>query len=160
MRYTLVQVNERFCRALSHALFDSDLIATRITLTVAELLWSVMLLWPGDTFARPPYEVMGVIAREECWAVVFALSAVTQFTIVMQQDYYTRWAHYFSAWNALLWSTAVISILLSVYPPPAAIGGEIALALGASWIWARPLLLSQGYRRAAAADRQEEPSDR
>jgi hypothetical protein len=31
-------------------------------------------------------------------------------------------------------------MLASVYPPPAAIGGEIALALSAFWIWLRPIL--------------------
>lgn len=49
---------------MSRALFDSDLIATRLALFIAEALWATMLFWPGDTFERPTYSAMGVIAPE------------------------------------------------------------------------------------------------
>ena len=32
---------------LSKALWDSDLVATRIVLSLSEMFWAVMLLWPG-----------------------------------------------------------------------------------------------------------------
>ena len=49
----------------------------------------------------------------------------------------------FANWNAVLWVTVVGSALFSVYPPPAAMAGEIVLASAAVWIWLRPLLLDR-----------------
>lgn len=137
--------------AVSRVLFDTDLIATRLVLAFAELMWGIMLFWPGDTFGRPTYHVMAHVMNEEAWALVFLVSAVTQVAIVLLEDYNSRFARYFACWNGLLWSYVVVSMLLSVYPPPAAVGGEIALALSACWIFLRPFILSIGYHRAARA---------
>lgn len=132
---------------LSRGLWDSDLIATRISLSIAEFFWATMLLWPGDTFGRPTYAVMSHLMTEEAWGMVLLLSAVTQLTIVMEENFYSQFARMFSAWNACLWVFLVLSMLLSVYPPPAAIGGEIALAFGACWIWLRPYILQGMYTK-------------
>lgn len=134
--------------SLSKALFDSDLVATRITLALAEFMWAVMLFWPGDTFARPTYFVMSQVANEITWALLFSITAAFQVTIVVLRDYGGKFARYFSAWNAVMWVFVVSSMLISVYPPPAAVGGEIALACAAAWIWVRPAILAEGYRRA------------
>lgn len=138
--------------AFTRALFDSDLVASRVSLAIAELTWAIMLFWPGDTFARPTYTLMAHVAVEEVWAAVFFLSAVTQISIIAMEDFHSTLARYFAGWNAALWVYTVLSMLLSVYPPPAAIGGEIALALSATWIWLRPLVLLEGYRRVARAN--------
>jgi hypothetical protein len=134
--------------ALSRALFDSDLIASRLMLAIAELLWSTLLMWPGDTFTRPTYTGMAHVMHEEAWALVFLVSAATQFSIVIQADYHCRLARYFAAWNAVLWAFCVVSMLMSVYPPPAAISGEIALTLAAAWIWLRPFIILKGIEHA------------
>ena len=134
--------------SLSKLLWDTDLIATRFLLAMAEFMWAFLLVWPGETFSRPTYNHMAMVLPEEGWAVIFALSSVTQLTIVLMHDYHSRFARYFAGWNAMLWSYVVISMLLSVYPPPAAISGEIALAIGALWVWVRPYILVEGYRRA------------
>lgn len=139
----------KFIQALSKALWDSDLIATRIMLSIAEFSWFIMLAWPGDTFGRPTYTHMALIVNEEVWSIVFLLSAITQFTIVLQEDIHSKFARYFAAWNAAFWGYVVVSMLLSVYPPPAAIGGEIALAFAAGWIWIRPYILSEGHKYAS-----------
>lgn len=133
---------------ISCALWDSDLIASRVSLAIAELMWAIMLLWQGDTFGRPTYSIMSHVMTEEAWGLVLLLSATTQITIVMAKNFHGYFARLFAAWNATLWVFLVVSILLSVYPPPAAIGGEIALACTAVWIWVRPLFLMEGYRRA------------
>lgn len=138
----------KLIHGLSRALWDSDLVATRMSLAIAEAFWAVMLLWPGDTFGRPTYAVMGHVMREEAWGLVLLLSAVTQVTIVVG-DYYHNWfARIFAGWNAVLWWFLCASMMLSVSPPPAAIGGEIALACAAGWVWLRPYILSDMYRRA------------
>lgn len=41
---------------------------------------------------------------------------------------------YFAAYNALLWVFVVGSMLLSVYPPPAAISAEIVMTCAATWM--------------------------
>lgn len=40
---------------MAAAIFDSDLIATRLLLAFAEFLWAAMLFWPGYTFKRKNY---------------------------------------------------------------------------------------------------------
>lgn len=141
-------VNDKLVPAVSKAIFDSDLVATRLLLFFAELLWAIMLGWKGDTFGRPTYTAMSHIMSEEAWALVFLVSSAMQLTIVLQDSFHTQFARYFAAWNASLWSTVVIGMLISVYPPPAAIAGEIALAFAAVWIWLRPYILTEGLRRA------------
>ena len=136
---------QKYIRAFSTALWDTDLIASRITLAIAEFFWAVMLLWPGDTFARPTYSHMASIMSENTWGLLFLLSAVTQISIVLIEDMHSRFARYFAAWNAALWCYTVYAMIVSVYPPPAAIGGEIALAITAAWIFTRPYILAKGY---------------
>ena len=41
-------MTNRALRGMSRALFDSDLIASRLALFLAEALWAIMLFWPGD----------------------------------------------------------------------------------------------------------------
>jgi hypothetical protein len=124
------------------------MIATRFILGTAELLWAVMLLWPGPTFGRPTYTEMAAVFSEEAWALIFLLSALTQFSIVLMEDFHSKFAKYFAGWNAALWGFVVSSMLISVYPPPAAIAGEIALAIGALWIFIRPYILAEGLHSA------------
>ena len=125
----------------SSALFESDLIATRLSLAIAELLWAVMLLWPGDTFERPTYYWMSHIGSETVWAFIFLGSGLYQWYIVAAQKVRTKEAELFAWFNSLVWVSTVGFMLASVYPPPAAIGGEISLAVAAFWIAARHVVL-------------------
>lgn len=136
------------CRKVSTALFDSDLIATRVFLAIAEFLWAGMLWWPGDSFSRPTYTVMAVVMPEDMWAILFMVTGCLQMYIVINSLYNTLRAHYFALWNASLWTAVVLSMLLSVYPPPAAIAGEVSMMFAAVWIWLRPVLLAH-WRRVA-----------
>lgn len=134
--------------SITSALWDTNLVSSRLLLGIAEMLWAILLFWPGETFGRPTYTIMARVMTEETWALVFALSSVTQLTIVIRRDYHCWQARYFAAWNMVLWVFVVMSMLLSVYPPPAAISAEIALAMAAVWIWARPFLLLRGLEHA------------
>jgi hypothetical protein len=93
---------------------------------------------------------MAHVVSEEAWALIFAASSITQLGIVLQEDFHSRFARYFAGWNALLWLYTVAGMLLSVYPPPAAIGGEISLAVLACWIFVRPYALHAMHGRAHA----------
>lgn len=137
----------KILQTMSEALFDSDLVATRLALALGEMCWGIMLFWPGDTFARPTYSLMASLAPEIVWAVVFVVTSALQFSIVVKQAYYRQWARIFAAWNAILWLFCIGSMLASVYPPPAAVGGEIALAVSALWVWVRPYIIAEGQRR-------------
>lgn len=128
-------------------MWASDLIGSRITLAIAEFTWAIMLFWPGDTFDRPTYSHMAVVMSEEWWGLVFLLSSFIQISIVLRQKCNETWAWYFAGWNFCLWGFTVCSMLASVYPPPAAIGGEIALCLSSFWIWLRPLIVSDTAKR-------------
>ena len=143
---------------LSHrvaaAIFDSDLIATRLLLAFSEFLWAVMLFWPGDSFGRPAYVLMAELATEEVWACAFGVTSYLQLRIVLGNRQHTLWAHYFALWNSLLWAVVVGSMLLSVYPPPAAIAGEISLMVAAAWVWVRPMILMHYARLAHGYARQ------
>jgi hypothetical protein len=117
-------------------------------LALAEWTWAILLLWPGDTFSRPTYKVLAHVMHEEAWALLFLITAVTQTTIVLTEAFHSLYAKTFAGLNAVLWGFVVVSMLLSVYPPPAAISGEIALMLGAIWIWVRPYIEMQGIANA------------
>lgn len=132
---------EKTISALSRVLFDSQMVTARLLLALAEFLWGVLLLWPGDTFERPTYSIMALVMSELPWAGFFLTSAAMQVWILASEDYHSRPARAFAAWNAIFWASIACSMLLSVYPPPAAISGEIALAIAAVWIWLRPHLI-------------------
>lgn len=138
---------KQFWRGMSRAAFDSDFVAIRITLAIAELSWAVMLFWPGDTFARPTYTFMASIASEEAWAAMFLVSAFCQISIALTNACNTPFARAFGIWNAVLWIITVGTMLASVYPPPAAIGGEFALMLSSIWIGVRPAILVRLHKK-------------
>ncbi len=127
-------------KALKRVVWKSDLIASRITLAIGEFFWAIMLLWPGDTFSRPTYDHMSNIMPEELWGIVFLISSTIQVSIVLADKMNSAFAWYFAGWNFVFWGYTVWSMLASVYPPPAAIGGEMAMVLSAGWIWLRPIL--------------------
>lgn len=128
--------------------FYSNQHSARFMLALAETFWCLALLWPGDTFIRPTYEVMASVANETAWAVIFGLTAFCQWVIFLHGQYNCRFACRFATWNMLLWWFVTVSMYLSVYPPPAAISGELALAIGASWIYVRSGLGVNGRRES------------
>lgn len=127
--------------------FYSDLNITRFLLGLAEMIWAISLFWPGDTFSRPTYDVMSSLASEHFWASTFLLTSLLQFFILFLKQTQTRFAIVFAAWNTLLWWYVCISMYLSVYPPPAAISGELTLAFAASLIFIRSGYIVIGGRR-------------
>lgn len=139
---------KRVIPAFSRALFDTDLIASRMILSAAEMFWAIMLFWPGNSFDRPTYSVMAVCFPETVWAIMFLLMGLMQISIVITEEFHSTFARTFAALNAIFWTFVVVSMLLSVSPPPAAIGGEVALAMAAIWIFVRPYVLYRGIVRA------------
>ena len=139
---------EQYWSAISHTIFDTDLTGVRLGLAMSSFVWFALLAWPGETFGRPTYTIMSHVMSEEAWAFIFLTDAVAQMSIVLQEDFHSKFARYFAGFNATLWGFVVISMLLSVSPPAAAISAEIVSAVWAFWIWVRPYILAEGYRRA------------
>ena len=142
-----MRIRKSFYKRLAEVIFDTDLVGVRLTLFLGEVFWAIGFIWPGETTARPIYDVVSRVGGDAFWAFVFMMSAATQITIIMQDDLHSCFARYFAGWNATLWSFCCISALFSVYPPPAAMGGETALALAAIWIWIRPYILEYGEKK-------------
>ena len=114
-------------------LWRMETTSTRIALALGSLGWGVMLWWPGDTFARPAYSLMAQMLPELGWGSLFLLHGVySLYSIITNQ----RGKLAFLTEGALgcaLWTGSCAGIILSVYPPPAAIAGEISLAFFSWW---------------------------
>jgi hypothetical protein len=124
-------------RHITHIIFFSDLHAIRFVLFVAELIWSLSLFFHSTSFDRQIYSIMAEIAPEMAWALLFGGSAMIQLFFMLTQNYFSREAQVFAGWNAAFWILVVISMYNSMVPPPSGLAGEIALTLGACWVFVR-----------------------
>lgn len=131
---------------LRRVVWGSDLNGVRFVLGLAELIWAITLLWPGDTFDRPTYTVMRHVMSENAWAFVFLMTGLMQWAILAADMCHDKPAILFAGWNTSLWLYVVISMYLSVSPPPAAISGELALAFAAGWVFVRSGYKTTGRR--------------
>jgi len=122
---------------IEYIIYRSPLVGTRFTLALAEFIWAITLLWIGETFARPTYAGMAILLPENAWGILFFVMASIQGILLILRDFSSKFAVIFSAVNATIWIYICVSMYMSVYPPPAAISGELALALAASWIFIR-----------------------
>lgn len=122
---------------LDYILYRSPLVGTRFTLALAELIWAITLFWEGDTFQRPTYAGMANVMSEVTWGFVFLITALIQTYLLLAMKFHNRFSVIFAGYNAFLWTFVCISMYMSVYPPPSAISGELALAFAASWVFMR-----------------------
>jgi len=141
---------QRFIGAVSRILWDTDLIGSRLTLALAEFVWGILLLWPGRVFHIPMYSNLFGVMSADAWGTLFLLTSIGQMSILMSDKLHTWFARMFASWNMVLWVSVIVGLTFSVYPPPATIGGEIALMLSAVWIWIRPYILAEGHKRVAS----------
>lgn len=142
----------KYIKAFSRAIWDSDLIASRMLLAIAEFTWAIMLLWPGATFDRQPYELMSRFAGEDAWGILFLVIGSIQLYILMAERFHDTFSRVFAGVNSFFWCLSTYAIIVSISPPPAAIGGNIALSVASIWIFARPYVLVE--RMHAHAKRQ------
>lgn len=134
--------------------WSADVRPAQFTLGTASIIWAIMLFWPGETFARQTYAVMAHIANEHIWATAFLAVGVANIYNVVSA-FWKPWPRFISRFDALLtatvWCAAVVSMLIAVSPPPAAIAGEIAIAITAFWIFVRtdlPILKNKRHTDA------------
>lgn len=144
----MMTLKQRTVTAFSKALFDSELVMLRIMLGVSELFWAILLFWPGDSFSQPYYSTINKYIDETQLATIFMVFALTQFFIIFTEKFHCKFSQGFACFSAFLWCTTIISVFISVYPPPSQIGGEIVLMFGAVWVWLRPMILYHGIKNA------------
>ena len=124
------------CKIMSLILY-SDLLCTRFTLGLSELLWAITLFWPGNTFGRPTYHAMAATGlSEEMWGVIWLVTGFTQMYILFSGRHHTQFAVAFAGFNAILWWFVILGCYVSVHAP-AAMSGEVALCIAASWVYIR-----------------------
>ena len=122
---------------LRHLMFNIDMEGTRFTLSFAAIIWSIMLFWNGDTFDRPTYTYMAAIADELTWATLFGLQGICAFYSLLAEKKNRFLFNFDAVLGCLLWSGSCVAMLMSVYPPPAAISAEIAAAFASWWVLVR-----------------------
>lgn len=127
---------------LRHMLMYGDLSMAKLILSLASILWALLLFWPGDTFGptRTTYSLMAHWMSEMTWGALFLVHGVLSFWAIL-------WCRN-DAWlvigdcvlGALLW-TCSCSLMMFAYlpnnPPPAAISAEIILAILSWWFLIR-----------------------
>lgn len=125
-------------RRLLRMAFYSDLNPIRIILALSEMIYAVAFFWPGETITRQPYHHMRyIMSTDEAWGLLFLTSAVLQSYILLSAKYHSHFAVTFAFLNATLWWVASLTIYTALYPPAAGMSGEIALAMGATWVFSR-----------------------
>jgi hypothetical protein len=132
--------------AVSRLVWDTDLVASRFILAMAEFIWAIMLLLPGDTFPKNEVPHLAIFP-EYVWGFIFLFSGLVQTGIILYEHMRSGFAKMFALFNAVLWVYLVLSILIDSYPPVVGIAGEITLMLTALWIWIRPYILAEGLYR-------------
>jgi hypothetical protein len=141
-------LKQKTVNAFSRALFDTELVMLRILLGISELFWSLLLFWPGDSFSQPYYSTISRYICETQLAIIFLVFALIQFFIIFTEKFHCKFSQGFAFLSAVLWCITIISVFISVYPPPSQIGGEIVLMFGAIWVWLRPIILYRGIKNA------------
>ena len=122
---------------LNLVLWGSDLIATRFFIATASLIWGFLLFWPGETFGRPTYDMMAKFASEPVWAILFTLHGVLSLYALLYNIKSKSLLVFDGVLGCLLWTGSCVAMLLSVYPPPAAISAEIVTAFASWWVLVR-----------------------
>lgn len=126
-----------------------DTVVARLILAMVAALWAAMLLMPGDTFERPVYANMALIASESYWAVAWLAYAIALFVRTLSRYRHRKWITFaINGAGVLLFGAATACIVFSrVWPAPAATAGDIGLSLVAVWLFMRSGLNNEpGWR--------------
>jgi hypothetical protein len=119
----------------------SDTTQTRFFLGITALLWALALIMPGDSFSRPTFAYMSMLAgdnAEEKWTAAFALYAVLDIWLVF---YYVRTKYVsflVNVFGVLLFTSVAYAVgTLSGEPFPAGVAAHCGVALAAVWVLIR-----------------------
>lgn len=130
----------------------SDTTPTRFLLALAGAAWALFLFAPGDTFTRPVYRYMAIVAGDNAeakWAVLWALYSIGMFCRVFSSTQRPRLSLAIHVLGMLLyWGTTVSIYFTLTFPLPAALATDIILSVAAGWVLVRTGVNSEGgWRR-------------
>lgn len=117
--------------------WKSETEAIKLYIAMASLLWSFLLFWPGDTFSRPTYKLMAEFGSETTWAILFLVQGLAGLIVLLFKCKRTALAVLDSILGCILWTGSCMAMILSAYPPPAAISAEIVAAWFSWWLLLR-----------------------
>lgn len=125
-------------RRLTDLVVYSETTPSRITMTIASLLWGLLLLWPGETFDAPRYEFMRAIAPERWWGAAFLIIGICLGWRALSptERPILAFAVNMSAF-CLFAGSAVALWLARPLPVPADDAAQLALALLSLWVLMR-----------------------
>jgi hypothetical protein len=121
---------------------------TRLLLALSSFTWAAFLLLPGTLFApgRQTYVIMGAIANENVWGILFMLHGgialytlltETRNSVTLALDGFLGcilWTSSTTACFAAHWPNGATWLTsLYAYNPPAAMSGELWVAIASWW---------------------------
>ncbi len=129
----------KICHRFRWLVLYGDATSARVILASTAAIWSFMLFLPGDTFTRPIYAGMAVVAPEEVWATAWALYALSLLWRTFSDSSHRLWLTItINTIGVLLYGTeASCIILVHIWPAPAAMAADIVLCLVAIWLLMR-----------------------
>ena len=116
-----------------------DTAVPRCILSAIAAMWSALLFLPGDTFTRPVYANMELIAGETCWATAWGIYSICLAWRTFSDTPSRLWVTYIiHVCGVLLFGTSASCIIFSrIWPAPAAMAADIVLFLVAVWLLMR-----------------------
>ena len=136
---------------LLQSLIDSPMKNTRLLIALSSLTWAVLLFWSGDLFeaSRKTYAIMAQIASEPVWATLFLLHGILAFWTLKTSanNKLSLWGDAFL--GCILWTTSTFACFIAHWPngdfltafatynPPAAMSGELWVAIFSWWSFVR-----------------------
>lgn len=140
---------------LKYILMRDSTLMTRMGLAVGSLLWSIQLALPIELFppaaqlavgkGRTTYSIMAVVP-ENVWAILFLIHAIWSLYTILTgvRNVVTLAAD--GVLGCILWTGSTLACFaaywphelpfldaLAHYPPPAAMSGEVVMALFSWW---------------------------
>ena len=125
-----------------HLLNSADLLAVRLTMGTASLLFGVMLLWAGDSFTRPAFAVVKTIMPELSWGWLFVVNGISTIYSLFC-GLRLRMCFYFGGvLGSILWTMMSIGMLFSAtlshedlaFAMPAASAPALAFMFASWWV--------------------------
>lgn len=115
-------------------LLESPLIAARILVFLASILWAITLLWPNSNMSGSLYVAMFDIFGEVVWGILFLVISILQIVSIIANSCKTRVPLIISCLTLFFWGFVVALAYSTVYPPPPISSGNLAIALVSAWI--------------------------
>lgn len=111
----------------------------RLSVGTAALLWALLTM--TCELDRPVYATMRAAMPIGCWAALFSLIALFEFSSLLFRCNGRAMPLILGA-IACVWVFVAISMLVSVSPPAAGAAGEVVVAIQACWLFLRRALLN------------------